>query len=560
MMRSPELAALNIHCTRGIIMEIFRKATELAEQNASFAIATIIESSGSTPRGKAKMLVMKDGSTLGTIGGGVVEARVVQEACKAIAFDRSVVLDYSLDSTTGSGGSTESLPMVCGGAMKVFVEVFGGKPRILIVGGGHVGLHIARAAAAVGYRVAIVDHRPGYATTEHLPMAQELYVDDDIGKALAAAPVDATTLVVIATSAHASDEQAVRYYIGKNCRYLGVLGSRRKVRILVERLRADGIPEEQLARLRAPIGLDLGAETPEEIAVSVVAEIMAALAGRDAAPLSGRDGDLIVVRGAGDLATGTILRLRAAGFRVVALEIERPTAIRRSVSLSEAVYDGEAKVEGVTARRVADLAGVRVALAEGVVPILVDPDCTFVAALAPYALIDATICKRNTGVRRGMAPSVIGLGPGFEAGGDVDAVIETQRGHDLGRVILSGIAAPDSGTPGEIGGKSGERVMKAPVAGIVEQVAVIGDVVKAGDPIIAIRGSGGLVNVTSSIDGIVRGVIRPGLEVPAGMKIADVDPRVRPESCLTVSDKARAIAGAVLEAILVLKGRVKRGS
>lgn len=541
-------------------MEIFRKATELAEQNISFAIATIIESSGSTPRGKAKMLVMRDGATLGTVGGGVVEARVIEEARKAIDFDRSVVLDYSLDSSTGSGGTVESLPMVCGGAMKVFVEVFGGKPRLVIVGGGHVGLHIARAAAAIGYRIAIVDHRPAYATAEHLPMARELYVDEDMGAALEAAPVDAATIVVIATSAHASDEQAVRYYIGKNCRYLGVLGSRRKVRILVERLRADGVPEEQLARLKAPIGLDLGAETPEEIAVSVVAEIMANLAGRDAAPLSGRDGNLVVVRGAGDLATGTILRLRAAGFRVVALEIERPTAIRRTVSLSEAVYDGEARVEGVTARRVADLAAVRAALAEGVVPVLVDPGCRFLAALAPYALVDATLCKRNTGVRRGMAPAVIGLGPGFEAGGDVDAVIETQRGHDLGRVILSGFAAPDSGTPGEIGGKSGERVMKSPVAGVVEEVATIGTLVKAGDPVIAVRGSGGLVAVTSSIDGVVRGVIRPGLEVPAGMKIADVDPRARVESCATVSDKARAVAGAVLEAILLLQARVKRGS
>lgn len=541
-------------------MEIFRKATELAEANTPFAIATIIESSGSTPRGKAKMLVMRDGTTRGTIGGGVVEARVLQEALKAIDFDRSVVLDYSLDSSPGFGGTVEKLPMVCGGAMKVFVEVFGGKPRIIIVGGGHVGLHIARVAAAVGYRVAIVDHRPGYATAEHLPMARELYVDEDLAIALKAAPVDQTTVVVVATSAHASDEQAVRYYIGKNCRYLGVLGSRRKVHILEERLRADGIPEEQLTRLKAPIGLDLGAETPEEIAVSVVAEIMAHLAGRDASPLSGRDGDLVVVRGAGDLATGTILRLRAAGFRVVALEIERPTAIRRTVSLSEAVYDGEARVEGVTARLVADLASVRVALAEGVVPIMIDPECRYVAALAPYALVDATICKRNTGIRRGMAPAVIGLGPGFDAGGDVDAVIETQRGHDLGRVLLSGCAAPDSGTPGEIGGKSGERVLKAPVAGIVEEVAKIGSVVRAGDPVIALRGSGGLVTVTSSIDGMVRGAIRPGLEVPAGMKIADVDPRARAENCTTVSDKARAIAGAVLEAILVLKGRVKRGT
>mgnify|MGYP000964693781 CR=1 FL=1 len=244
-------------------MDMFRKAAELAESNTPFAVATILESSGSTPRGKGKMIVLSDGSTFGTIGGGVVEARVVSEAVKAMEFDRSVILDYSLD----YGHGRESLDMVCGGAMKVFVEAFCGKPRLVVVGGGHVGYQIAKMAALVGYRVAVVDHRPDYATAERLPMARELYVDDDMAKALAAAPVDASTCVVVSTSAHASDELAVRYFIGKDLRYLGVLGSRRKVRLMLERLRSEGVPEERLARLRAPIGLDLGAETPEEIAV-----------------------------------------------------------------------------------------------------------------------------------------------------------------------------------------------------------------------------------------------------------------------------------------------------
>jgi xanthine dehydrogenase accessory factor len=535
-------------------MDIFRKAAELAEHNIPFAMATIIESSGSTPRGTAKMLVLTDGTSLGTVGGGIVESRVMEEARRAIDFDRPTVLEYALD----HGPGPTSLPMECGGAMKVLVEVFGARPRVLIAGGGHVGLEIAKAAHAIGYRIAIVDDRPGYVNGDRFPMATELYVDEDMDTALSTAPVDRNTCVIIAT--HASDERALRHFLKTNCRYLGFLGSRRKVRTMLDMLRTEGVAPEALGRVRAPVGLDLGAETPEEIAISVVAEMMAVLAGRDAAPLSGRDGELVVVRGAGDLATGTILRLKAAGFRVVALEIEQPTSIRRTVSLSEAVYDGEARVEGVVARLVSGIDETRAALAEGIVPVLVDPDCASVAALAPYALVDAIIAKRNTGTRRGMAPAVIALGPGFEAGGDVDAVVETQRGHDLARVILSGTAAADSGTPGEIGGRSAERVLKSPIAGIVEAVAAIGDMVKVGDPVIAVRSAEGRVEVRTSIDGIVRGSIRAGMAVPVGMKIADVDPRARPENCLTVSDKSRAIAGGVLEAILVLKGRVKRGA
>jgi xanthine dehydrogenase accessory factor len=357
-----------------------------------------------------------------------------------------------------------------------------------------------------------------------------------------------------------SDELATRRFIDTDCRYLGVLGSRRKVSTMFERMRQSGVPEETLARVRAPVGLDLGAETPEEIAVSVVAEIMAVLAGRDGGPLSGRNGDLVVVRGAGDLATGTIIRLRTAGFRVVALETAEPSSIRRTVSLSEAVYLGSAAVEGVTARLVEGIEKARKVLAEGSVPVIVDPDCLMIGALSPYAVVDATLAKRNIGLRRGMAPAVIALGPGFEAGGDADAVVETQRGHDLGRVYYKGRAEADTGIPGEIGGKSAERVIKAPVGGSVEARLDIGDLVKAGETVLAIRGQDGVVaEVPSAIDGVVRGLIRPGFQVHAGMKIADVDPRGDPALCATVSDKARAIAGGVLEALLVLKGRVKRG-
>ena len=257
-------------------------------------------------------------------------------------------------------------------------------------------------------------------------------------------------------------------------------------------------------------------------------------------------GELVVVRGAGDLATGCILRLVRAGFRVVALEVAAPSAIRRTVSLSEAMYEGSACVEGLAARRCDSLPAT---WASGdPVPILQDPDGQCLGQLRPIALVDAILAKRNLGTRLDMAPVVIALGPGFEAGRDAHAVVETNRGHDLGRVLLAGCAEPNTGVPGLIAGRGGERVLHAPVAGPVEPCCAIGDRVRAGDPILIIQG----VTVSSAIDGVVRGLIRPGFVARAGLKIADVDPRGEVAHCYTVSDKARAIAGGVLEAILML--------
>ncbi|MFZ2781290.1 MAG: selenium-dependent molybdenum cofactor biosynthesis protein YqeB [Rectinemataceae bacterium] len=272
----------------------------------------------------------------------------------------------------------------------------------------------------------------------------------------------------------------------------------------------------------------------------------------------------ILVRGAGDIATGVILRLVHAGFRVAALETEKPTAIRRTVALSEAVYDGEAQVENIRARRVAspdellgllgflELPGLP-GLPSAFVPILVDPDATSLEVLRPEVLVDAILAKRNTGTSIGMAPLTIALGPGFEAAVDVHFVVETNRGHTLGRVITSGSAEPDTGIPGEIGGFARERVLKSPIAGIVEPLCAIGDKLRSGDPLLAIHAASGdreRIVLVSPFDGIVRGLLRPGFKVTQGFKIADVDPRCRPEHCRTVSDKALAIAGGVLEAVM----------
>ena len=270
--------------------------------------------------------------------------------------------------------------------------------------------------------------------------------------------------------------------------------------------------------------------------------------------MSGARRGLVVVRGAGDLATGSIVRLSRSGFLVIALELGRPTAVRRTVALCEAVYEGQKRVEGVEAILVPTSEAALEALAPGRVPLIVDPDCSTLPELRPEALVDAIVAKRNTGTALGMAPIVVALGPGFVAGRDVQALVETNRGHDLGRVIWEGSAEPDTGEPGTIGGYALERVLRAPSAGEIEKLCDIGSIVAAGEPVFAVRGEAREV-VVSRLDGVLRGLIRPGFPAWAGLKAADVDPRARRENCFSVSDKARAIGGGVLEAILSLGGR-----
>lgn len=272
--------------------------------------------------------------------------------------------------------------------------------------------------------------------------------------------------------------------------------------------------------------------------------------------------DLIVVRGAGDLATGTIHRLKKAGFRLLVLEAEHPAAIRRQVALSEAVYAGSARVEDVEAVRMdVDLAEKknrkelleqemeRIWKKDGV-PVLVDPAGLSIAALRPAVVVDAILAKKNLGTTKEMAPLVIALGPGFTAGEDVDVVIETKRGHNLGRVIRSGSAVPNTGIPGIIGGYGKERVMHAQAEGILRNAASIGDIVEARAVIAEIETEKGTVPVEASLFGLLRGLIRDGYPVTKGFKIADIDPRKEElQNCFTISDKARCIAGSVLEVI-----------
>ena len=264
--------------------------------------------------------------------------------------------------------------------------------------------------------------------------------------------------------------------------------------------------------------------------------------------------DLIIVRGGGDLATGTIYKLKKSGFPVLILEVENPSAIRRNVAFSEAIYQGQQTVEDMTCFLADSLQQAEDFLQEGKLTILVDPKGEAITSLKPLAVVDAIIAKRNLGTAKTMAPITVALGPGFVAGEDVDAVIETKRGHNLGRVIWSGSAAPNTGVPGLIGGFGKERVMHSPAQGILKNVKKITDTVTKGDVIAVIETDSAVVPVEASLDGILRGLIRDGYPVTKGFKIADIDPRSEEyNNCFTISDKARCIAGGVLEAILQLK-------
>jgi xanthine dehydrogenase accessory factor len=257
-----------------------------------------------------------------------------------------------------------------------------------------------------------------------------------------------------------------------------------------------------------------------------------------------------LIKGAGDLATGVAIRLKRCGFDVVMTEIPFPTAVRRSVAFAEAVYEGRSIVEGVAGAMAADRESALALMAADAIPILVDPAATARSWLHPLLLVDAILAKRNLGTRISDAPAVVGLGPGFVAGVDAHAVVETQRGHTLGRVLIDGAAKPDTGVPGEVGGFGEERLIRAPGPGVFRGERQIGDRVSRGQSV----GYVGSAPVRANLDGILRGLLHTGVQVTPGFKLGDIDPRADREHCFQVSDKALAVAGGVLEAACRLLG------
>lgn len=258
-----------------------------------------------------------------------------------------------------------------------------------------------------------------------------------------------------------------------------------------------------------------------------------------------------MIKGAGDLASGIALRLHHSGYQVVMTETAVPTTVRRTVAFSPAVYLGETTVEDVSGRRCNTLGEVESALREGVIPVVIDGPAQIRNQWHPDAVVDAIIAKVNTGTAIGDAAAVIGVGPGFYAGRDCHCVIETKRGHYLGRCIWSGEAIANTGIPGSVGGFGIERLLRAGADGVFRGTVGIGARVKQGDIVAYVDD----VPICSAIDGIVRGILQDGVVVKKGMKAGDVDPRCAPDHCYTVSDKARSVGGGVLEAILCLPGR-----
>ena len=262
---------------------------------------------------------------------------------------------------------------------------------------------------------------------------------------------------------------------------------------------------------------------------------------------------LVMIKGAGDIASGIALRLWRAGINVVMTDLPKPSSIRRTVCFSEAVYRGETKVEEVRARLAANAADALRLLEEDILPVIVDPKAESAKELHPDVIVDAILAKENLGTAITDAPGVVGVGPGFTAGTDCHAVVETMRGHTLGRVIYSGSALPNTNIPGLIGGFAGERVLRAPCDGIFTALHRIGDTVEEGETIGFVEGQ----PMKCTISGVLRGVLDDGVPVKKGMKSGDVDPRCKPEYCTTISDKALAVGGGVVEAVLYLRAKAQ---
>lgn len=255
---------------------------------------------------------------------------------------------------------------------------------------------------------------------------------------------------------------------------------------------------------------------------------------------------LVIIKGAGDLATGIGYRLRVSGFDVIMTEIAKPTVVRHTVAFASAVYKKSICVEGITAVLCKNVQEIQAALACGQIPVVIDPEGHIIESMKPDAIVDAIIAKCNLGTQKEDAPIVIGVGPGFTAGEDCHYVVETKRGHYIGRVIEAGSAIPNTGVPGEIGGYTTERIIRSPQAGQFRPVAEIGDEVQKGDIVAYVDE----MPVLAEISGIVRGMLVSEMSVTSGFKCGDIDPRCVKEHCFSISDKSRSIGGGVLEAVM----------
>jgi len=489
-------------------MELFEKAAELEKRNLPFAIVTITGHSGVVPRKSGRMLVTEKGEHFGSVGGGDAEKLALEEALHALEDGRNRCFSCS----TGLG------------EVEMVVDVASRRRRALIVGYGHVGRAVAEILFSCGFSLDICD-------TERVEerRAENIFIAGTLAEAIEKATIDSSTAVVVTAR---PDPGILPLFEKSDAFYIGFLASRSRA-----------LSDKK--NISIPMGLDIGAETPNEIAVSVAAEILAFEKRRSLECISERSRGTVIVRGTGDLATAVIIRLRNAGYSVLGLDLERPTQIRRNVSFAEAMYEKESTVGGVTARRIERDSERFQVWDEGMIPVLADETLSCLDEVRPLVIVDAIIAKKNLGTFRHMAPLTIALGPGFEAGVDVDVVIETNRGHELAKIIRKGAACADTGVPGIIAGHGSDRVVRAPAKGVWKGLRSFGDEVRKGETIAYVDST----PVLATIDGIIRGMLHDGLYVTEGFKVADIDPRGLSVAWSEPSDKARAIAGAVLEVV-----------
>ena len=589
---------------------IFHQASVLQAHTATFALVTILSTEGSASRNQGIMLVETSGSITSTVGGGALEAFAVDQALQAIKNNRqSLLVRFTVDQEGKKAAgqvalfiqviqptiekglfstaskleqtfqsfvygfsltenpshfllATEGLlygevsPQLLAEAKKTLSTGCNRKVKIantdyflslplspynlLLIGGGHVNQAIAKLAHMLGYGVQVVETREEYASFQLFPHAQNIICEKSVEVGLKLAKINTFTSTIIAS--HSFNQEAASFLLTTEAPYIGVLGSRYKAKALFHNIQ---VPSSEKQRIFCPIGLDIGTETPAEIAVSVLAEIMKTQNKKTGKSLRLVDRNLIIVRGGGDLATGVIIRLVHAGYPVLVLEIDKPTVIRTTVSLAQAMFEKETKVEDVKARRCEDIHTAFALIEQGIVPILCDPQGNSIQTLGPLCVVDAILAKKNLGTTIDDAPLVLALGPGFTAGKDCHYVIETKRGHSLARIIPEGEAIPNTGTPGLIGGFGKERVMHSPNPGIFHSEHQIGDLVEKDDIIAYVDET----PIQATLSGMIRGLLNSGLSVAKGFKIIDIDPRGTDADYTTVSDKAKAIGGGVLEAL-----------
>ncbi len=526
-------------------MSVFERVNKLVDRGEPAAMLTIVDKDGSAPRDVGDRMVVTADGEYGTIGGGSVEHLAIQDARAVLENEAdSGVRTYELE----PGGNTG---MVCGGSMDVFVERIRGRARLYVAGAGHISVELAPLAERLGYDVTVVDDREEYADPDNFPDSTEV-IHGDYGETLSELPMTSETSVAVATRSGTFDQRAVAAALDGDAGYVGLVASETKSEHVIGSLAEEGYGRRELARVRAPVGLDLGGSGPEDVALAILSEVNMDRYG-DSGQRATRLNldDLVVVRGGGDLGSGVVYRLHQAGYPVVVTDVQRPTVVRRAVAFASAMYEGEVSVEGVVGRRAGDVDEAIGILEDDAVPVLADPDVSVAAELDAAVVVDAIMAKgrTDTGTRRDDADVVVGLGPGFEAGETVDAVVETDRGHELGRAIYDGTASPYDGEPGERRGYTHERVLRAPGEGPWEPAVEIGDLVSAGETVGHVASNA----VQAEIDGLVRGLVHGGLDVSEGTKLGDIDPRGEEVDPTKISDKALCLGGGVLEAVLKLR-------